>query len=157
MKSWLVHLRRISPYLSNGEGIWWTQVSTMYQFFDGETNANFHQQGPRLEHYRDMSPKALNNMIQQHWQTILEKITIPTPYIQLYDHQRYPTEKIYFNSACSSKSPLTPQNNPSTPTTSVVTTPSAPTLSMTTPNYTPMPAVVYLESCKDSDGETQGR
>ena len=105
-----------------------------------------------------MSRKDLDNMIQQHWQTILEKkITIPTPYIQLYDHQGHPTEKIYLNSACSSTSPLTPENTPSTPTTSVTTTPSTPTLLMTTPNYTPMPAIVYLESCEDSDEEAQGR
>ena len=30
--SWQVHLRRISPYLSKGEGVWWTQSSTAYHF-----------------------------------------------------------------------------------------------------------------------------
>ena len=44
-KSWQQHLRRISPYLHCGEGIWWKRTSCGYQY-DGDCDDGTHSEGP---------------------------------------------------------------------------------------------------------------
>ena len=163
MRSWQVHLKRISPYLSKGEGVWWTQTNNTYHFFDGEQHPNIHPQGPPLQNFRNLSQKQLNDIKVKHWDNILQNcITLPTPYIQLYHNLGFPTEKVFF--------PFPANESPSTsPTTSthvaqmVMSTPTSSgastqpiTLNMRTPHLSEDAQSVEFCSSDDSEDDVQG-
>ena len=59
MHSWQAHLKRISNFLSRGEGVWWTQTDSEYHFLDGEQHPDSHQQGPPLLYFQNTSQKQL--------------------------------------------------------------------------------------------------
>ena len=51
LKSWQQYLRRISPFLVSGEGMWWRSIPGGYTFHDGDTDEDSHNEGPQLLHY----------------------------------------------------------------------------------------------------------
>ena len=170
MSSWQVHLRRISPYLSKGEGVWWTQTNTMYHFFDGEHHPNFHSQGPPLQNFSNLSRKQLDNIKANQWENILQnRLTLPTTYVQLYNNLGIPTEKVFFPSAndtlsSPSASPTTGTHAAqllSTPTSSGTTTQPI-TLNLSNPlqdtpqDNTGSLTSAELESSDDSEDDMQG-
>ena len=97
MKSWLIHLQRISPFLLRGEGVWWYQTSEAYCFLDGDQHSLSKVEGPHLLHYRSTSHKQLDAAKKVHWEAILRKgTTLPTPYIQHYNTEGMPTHRTFF-------------------------------------------------------------
>lgn len=105
MRSWQAHLKRISNFLSRGEGVWWTQTDSEYHFLDGEQHPDSHQQGPPLLHFQNTSQKQLCEVKNKHWDDIIEnRTTLPAPYIQLYDKEGMPTERVFFSSTRTSSS-----------------------------------------------------
>lgn len=113
MHSWEVHLKRIAPYLSKGEGVWWEQNSGAYYFFDGEQHVDVHPEGPQQLHCRSTSRKQLDAIKKESWNTILASgTTLPTENIQHYDEDGMPTHKTYFSlTATASSSKQTPPSS----------------------------------------------
>ena len=59
---------------------------------------DFHVQGPDLLHFRHTSLKDLEEKIAKAWEQVLhENITLPTPYIKLYDKEGQLTGYKYFH------------------------------------------------------------
>lgn len=85
MSSWQEHLKRISLFLRPGEGVWWQPTAEGYEFFDGTKEPDSHQEGPELQHFRDVTLQQIYNMKKSMWQELCEEnIILPTPYIKLY-------------------------------------------------------------------------
>ena len=99
ISSWQAHLQRVSRYLVCGEGIWWHEIEGRgYEFHDGNHSPDFHVQGPDLLHFRHTSLKDLEEKIAKAWEQVLhENITLPTPYIKLYDKEGQLTGYKYFH------------------------------------------------------------
>ena len=51
LHSWQAHLERISPFLLEGEGVWWREFNGIYYFMDGDDDPNYHSQGLTLTFY----------------------------------------------------------------------------------------------------------
>ena len=85
--SWQLHLQRISPFLKDGEGVWWTATSEGFHFRDGDDDSN--QQGTFiLLHHRCHSLKDLEDRRAQCWKEIIsKKIEVPAEQIKIYDEQ----------------------------------------------------------------------
>ena len=54
VSSWQLHLQRISPFLSGGEGVWWKHTDSGFHFLDGDDDSSTHGQ-PALLHFRHQS------------------------------------------------------------------------------------------------------
>lgn len=134
MRSWQAHLKRISNFLSRGEGVWWTQADSEYHFLDGEQHPDSHQQGPPLLHFQNTSQKQLCEVKNKHWDDIIENCTtLPAPYIQLYDKEGMPTERVFFSSTRTSSSSFATSTGVTSMTQiTTISSPSAQTLSGTT-------------------------
>lgn len=52
--SWQAHLKRISPYIVGGEGVWWESVDNGFHFFDGDQDDSSRDE-PRMLHFRQHS------------------------------------------------------------------------------------------------------
>ena len=143
--------------------VWWTQTNNTYHFFDGEQHPNIHPQGPPLQNFRNLSQKQLNDIKVKHWDNLLQnRITLPTPYIQLYKNLGFPTEKVFFPfSANESPSPRpttsthVAQMDMSTPTSSGASTQPI-TLNMQTPHLSEDAQSVEFCSSDDSEDDVQG-
>ena len=86
ISSWQAHLQRLSRYLVCGEGIWWHRIDKGYEFHDGNHSRDFHVQGPDLLHFCHTTLKELEEKVAKIWeQALCEIVTLPTPYIKLYD------------------------------------------------------------------------
>lgn len=85
MSSWQEHLKRISPFLRLGRGIWWQSKDEGYEFFDGREKPDFHIEGPHLLHFLDVNLKEIYSQKLILWQEICEEgIVLPTPHIKVY-------------------------------------------------------------------------
>ena len=86
--SWQAHLERISPFLLEGEGVWWNEEGDSYKFYDGATDPPYHSQGPKLLHFRDAT---IENVIQRQrdcWKKAIDQsIPLPTTILSTYDDQ----------------------------------------------------------------------
>lgn len=75
LKSWNQLLRRISPFLLHGKGVWWEEILGGYRFCDSETDPSNHASGPHLLHFRSAT---LKDVKARHSQC-------RTPTVCLYD------------------------------------------------------------------------
>ena len=73
MNSWQEHLKRISLFLRPGDGVWWQPVTQGYEFFDGTEEPDTHQEGPELQHFRDVTLQQIYNMKKSVWQEVCEQ------------------------------------------------------------------------------------
>ena len=81
--SWQLHLKRISPFLINGEGIWWTHTENGFHFFDGESTLAFSSDSPLL-HFRRHTMKSVEERREECWNKIVsEYVVIPAINIKL--------------------------------------------------------------------------
>ncbi len=88
LSSWQAHLERISTYLVCGKGIWWEETQDSYIFYDSDSNANCHPEGPTLMHFRDSNLSEVETLANDTWKDIVQKKTpLPIPSIKLYDDQ----------------------------------------------------------------------
>ena len=49
--SWQIHLQRISPFLTRGEGVWWKHTDDGFRFLDGDDDPSTHDEYSLL-HFR---------------------------------------------------------------------------------------------------------
>ena len=82
LHSWQAHLKRLSPYLILGEGVWWHSTISGYEIHDGKEAPEFQNQGPQLLHFRHTGFKDLEQKKEVAWQNILDQ-NIPLPKLQL--------------------------------------------------------------------------
>ena len=68
LHSWQAHLKRLSPYLILGEGVWWHSTITGYEFHDSKEAPEFQNQGPQLLHFRHTGFKDLEQKKEVAWQ-----------------------------------------------------------------------------------------
>ena len=84
--AWQLHLKRISPFLTCGEGIWWSKQSGAYCFHDGGKHLKSQQLGPPLLHFRNTKLQDIQTRNDKLWEDIItKKITIPTTAIRIFD------------------------------------------------------------------------
>lgn len=87
LPSWQAHLERLSPYLQHG-GVWWKEEEDSYKFFDSDEECDYRPEGPSLMHFRSATLQDVHARSAKAWKYILdENVTLPTPYIRLYDAQ----------------------------------------------------------------------
>ena len=90
INSWQGHLQRISPYLVQGEGVWWRQTEDAYEFFDADSNIE-HSITPQVQdtHFRDNGLMQIQERNTHLWETIVgtQSETLPAPFIRTYDEQ----------------------------------------------------------------------
>ena len=73
LHSWQAHLERISPFLLEGEGVWWREFNGIYYFMDGDDDPNYHSQGPTLLHFTTSSLDDVVNRHKKSWKQILDQ------------------------------------------------------------------------------------
>lgn len=84
-QSWQAHLRRISPYLTHGEGVWWSQDNNVYRFHDSDLHPHNHSEGPPLNHFHNTSLSDLHKSKSEMWHTIItSSINLPTKGVHIY-------------------------------------------------------------------------
>ena len=84
LRSWQAHLQRISPFLKQGEGVWWSQDAQCYKFHDSDIDPDNHE-GPTLKHFRHSSLHNVQIHNREIWHSIIESnINLPTKSIYIY-------------------------------------------------------------------------
>ena len=86
-KEYQAHLQAISDFIACGEGVWWCQILSGVEFFDGPDEPSTRPQGPTLHHFRSSSLALEEQHLKQCWEICLadEVITIPHRVIRLYE------------------------------------------------------------------------
>ncbi|XP_048587968.1 uncharacterized protein LOC125572131 isoform X1 [Nematostella vectensis] len=80
------HLERISDFLLCGEGVWWRQVASGVEFFDGPQELGSRTAGPPLHHFRSQTIKSERSYLQECWDKCLTNdIPIPHYKVKIYD------------------------------------------------------------------------
>lgn len=93
--SWQLHLQRVSPFLTAGEGVWWTRTTNGFHFHDGDTEQ---MHSVTLFHYRHQSITDVEERRKACWKKILdERITIPANSIKVYDQKGSKTGQLVYN------------------------------------------------------------
>ena len=77
--SYKAHLKRISPYLKCGEGVWWHRDSCgSFCFHDSQDGEEISSKGPELLHFRNASMEDVAERSESCWKEVIEKkITLP--------------------------------------------------------------------------------
>lgn len=103
LASWQAHLQRVSPFLTCGEGIWWSQDEQVYRFHDSDLDQDYHHEGPALKHFRHTSLSDVHTHHSKVWQgTIKSSTNLPTPKIRIFqDDGTYIGERHYPLSHCN--------------------------------------------------------
>lgn len=66
--SWQNHLQRISPFLTAGEGVWWTSVDGGFHFRDGDGDSNTQSEDCfTLLHFRQHSIMDVEERRKRSW------------------------------------------------------------------------------------------
>ena len=97
LSSWNQHLRRISPFLLPGRGVWWDYCNEGYKFSDGEEDQDCNPHGPELLHYRSSTLKTVTERQRECWENLLSSNKeLPTPKLLIYSQDGTPCgEQIY--------------------------------------------------------------
>lgn len=95
LDSWQIHLQRISPFLTAGKGVWWTNSGDDFHFYDGAGDSTTHSgDGFTLLHFRQHTVADVEERRKRCWDTIVsDKIPIPTTDIKehTWDNDRKDT------------------------------------------------------------------
>ncbi|XP_078384061.1 uncharacterized protein LOC144666512 [Oculina patagonica] len=88
-KEYQAHLQGISDFIAGGEGVWWQQILSGVEFFDGPNEANSRPRGPLLHHFRSSNLQLEEEYLQECWDMCLidENITIPHSTIRIYNQR----------------------------------------------------------------------
>ena len=78
MSSWQENLKRISPFLRRGEGVWWKSTEEGYEFHDGREEPDFRPEGPELLHFRDVHLNEIYTMNKLTGKKYYVKKTLPS-------------------------------------------------------------------------------
>ena len=87
-KEYQAHLQAISDFIACGEGVWWHQILSGVEFFDGPDEPSTRPQGPSLHHFRSSDLKKEQHL-QKSWERCLndDAVVIPHRIIRLYDQK----------------------------------------------------------------------
>lgn len=98
-KEYQAHLQAISDFIACGEGVWWRQILSGVEFFDGPDEPSTRPQGPNLHHFRSSDLKKEEQHLQQSWERCLnnDAVVIPHRIIRLYDQKGDCTRIIHTN------------------------------------------------------------
>ena len=97
-KEYQAHLQAISDFIACGEGVWWRQILSGVEFFDGPDEPNTRPQGPNLHHFRSSNLKREEQHLHQCWQKCLnDDVVIPHRIIRMYDQNGDCTRIIHTN------------------------------------------------------------
>ena len=98
-KEYQAHLQTISDFIACGEGVWWHQILSGVEFFDGPDEPNMRPQGPKLHHFRSSDLKKEEQHLHQCWERCLNDDTVVIPHriIRLYDQKGDCTRTIHTN------------------------------------------------------------
>ena len=69
LSSWQSHLKRISPYLLTGKGVWWQTDGEYYMFSDGSEDPEYRTEGPTLLHFRSTLLQEVPARAEACWET----------------------------------------------------------------------------------------
>ncbi len=98
-KEYQAHLQAISDFIACGEGVWWRQIMSGVEFFDGPDEPTTRPQGPSLHHFRSSDLKREEQHLQHCWERCLtdDAVVIPHRIIRLYDQKGDCTSIIHTN------------------------------------------------------------
>ena len=83
--SWQIHLQRISPFLTRGEGVWWKHTDDGFRFLDGDDDPSTHDECSLL-HFRHHTIRHVLTRREECWNKIIEdRVPLPANTIKLYD------------------------------------------------------------------------
>ena len=96
--SWQLHLRRISPFLISGEGVWWRYVSGGFQFLDGDADRETQDGNDfTLLHFRKHSVVDVDERRGKCWKRIIdERLVIPATDVKVFDDGELCTGRIEY-------------------------------------------------------------
>lgn len=96
--SWQLHLQRVSPFLTAGEGVWWTRTVNGFHFHDGDTDSSTQMHSITLFHYRCQSITDVQERRKTCWNKIIEeRIAIPSYSIKVYDQGGEKTGQLVYD------------------------------------------------------------
>ena len=86
-KEYQAHLQSVSDFIACGEGVWWRQIMSGVEFFDGPDEPKSRPQGPALHHFRSSNLVSEEKHLHQCWEKCLndDAITIPHRVIRVYN------------------------------------------------------------------------
>jgi len=98
-KEYQAHLQATSDFITCGEGVWWHQILSGVEFFDGPDEPSTRPQEPNLHHFRSGDLKKEEQHLQQSWERCLnnDAVVIPHRIIRLYDQKGDCTRIIHTN------------------------------------------------------------
>lgn len=107
--SWQLHLQKISPFLTAGEGVWWTRTSGGFHFHDGdEDSATQNGDHFTLLHFRHHSIVDVEMRQKECWNRIIQsKIIIPATEVKVYDTDGKSTGRIQYSNQSAIFVPIT--------------------------------------------------
>ena len=110
MASWQAHLQRISQFLLPGEGVWWKNKQSGYEFMDRFEVSSM--TGPNLLHFRNANLFDIPKRNTIAWNSLVaDRTLLPTPFIRLYDNNgEYCGRYIYNGSTVESSQEVTHQS-----------------------------------------------
>ena len=84
VSSWQLHLQRISPFLTGGEGMWWN-FTDVFHFLDGDDDPSTHGE-PVLLHFRQHSIIDVHARREECWAKLIrDHVLLPADTVKLYD------------------------------------------------------------------------
>ena len=85
VSSWQLHLQRISPFLTGGEGMWWNFTENGFHFLDGDDDPSTHGE-PVLLHFRQQSIIDVHARREECWDKLIrDHVLLPADTVKLYD------------------------------------------------------------------------
>ena len=98
-KEYQAHLQSISDFIACGEGVWWKQILSGVEFFDGPDETNTRPEGPTLHHFRSSNLQLEEQHLSQSWERCLndDSITIAHRVIRIYNKRGDCTTVIHTN------------------------------------------------------------
>lgn len=128
LDSWQLHLKRISPFLTAGEDVWWTNTSTGFHFYDGDgDSATPSDDHFTLLHYRHHSIADVEERRQRCWYKIIQdRIMLPASEVKVYDVDGKNTGRLQYCNHTVTFVPLQQNSSSSTPGAEVDTDTSEP-------------------------------
>ena len=127
---WQAHLKRISPFLVYGEGVWWVLTDGNFHFLDGDEDVS-HQVGPTLLHFRQHTLTDVHTRREECWEKIIEeRIPIPANTIRIFNKEGNLEGKLIYGDSRPVYQPNNPIATPAEDSYSLPDIPALPQISI---------------------------